>query len=79
MSAISLRLPESLHKTARKIAQEEDISLNQLIATALAEKISALKTETYLSERANRGSRKRFDAVLKKAAKREPMDGDELQ
>jgi hypothetical protein len=78
MSAISLRLPESLHNSARTIAEEEDISLNQLITVALAEKISALKTESYLSERAARGSRKKFDTILHKVSKREPIKGDEL-
>lgn len=78
MSAISLRLPESLHNSARTIAEEEDISLNQLITVALAEKISALKTESYLSERAARGSRKKFDTILRKVSKREPIKGDEL-
>jgi predicted HicB family RNase H-like nuclease len=41
MSTISLRLPESLHNTARKLAERENISINQLITLALAEKISA--------------------------------------
>ena len=34
MSSISLRLPESLHRQARELAEREDISINQLIATA---------------------------------------------
>ena len=42
MSTISLRLPESLHKRVRELAKREDVSINQLIATALAEKLSAL-------------------------------------
>jgi hypothetical protein len=66
MSSISLRLPESLHRQARELAEREDISINQLIATALAEKMSALMTGEYLTERAARGSRKKFDRVLKK-------------
>ena len=56
MSNISLRLPESLHKRARELAERENISINQLIATALAEKMSALLTAEYLAERAARGS-----------------------
>lgn len=78
MSAISLRLPESLHNSARRIAEEEDISLNQLITTALAEKISALKTESYLSERAAKGTREKFEHALRKVAKVIPLEGDEL-
>ncbi|MDP2234435.1 MAG: DUF6290 family protein, partial [Actinomycetota bacterium] len=51
MSTISLRLPESLHKKVRELAKSEDVSINQLITTALAEKMSALLTVDYLRER----------------------------
>lgn len=80
MSSISLRLPESLHKQARELAAREDISINQLIATALAEKMAALMTGEYLGKRAARGSRKKFDRVLGKvrSRKQSPMPGDEL-
>lgn len=66
MSTISLRLPESLHEKARELAKQENISINQLVATALAEKLSALMTEEYLQARAKRGSRRKFEAVLRK-------------
>jgi len=80
MSSISLRLPESLHRQARELAQREDISINQLIATALAEKMSALMTSEYLAERADRGSRRKFDRVLKKVRQIDhpPAPGDEI-
>ncbi|MEO7713978.1 MAG: toxin-antitoxin system HicB family antitoxin [Gemmatimonadaceae bacterium] len=80
MSSISLRLPDSLHKQARELAEREDISINQLIATALAEKMAALMTGEYLGARATRGSRKKFEQVLKKVrVRRQPPDsGDEL-
>ena len=42
MSTISLRLPDSLHKQVRKLAEKESVSINQLITLALAEKLSAL-------------------------------------
>ena len=51
MSTLSLRLPESLHELAREVAREEDISINQLITLALAEKLSALKTDEYFKQR----------------------------
>jgi len=66
MSTISLRLSESLHKSVREIARREGVSINQLISTALAEKLSALMTEEYLADRANRGSQKKFEAALAK-------------
>jgi predicted transcriptional regulator len=66
MSTISLRLPESLHKKARELAKAEHISMNQLITTALAEKISALMTLEYLQERAARGDRRSFERAMAK-------------
>ncbi len=79
MSSISLRLPDSLHKQARELAEREDISINQLIATALAEKMAALMASEYLGARAERGSRRKFDHVLKKVRARNapPVQGDE--
>ena len=66
MSTISLRLPESLHEKARELAKQENVSINQLVASALAEKLSALATEESLRERARRGSRRKVEAVLRK-------------
>ncbi len=57
MSTLSLRLPDSLHEMARQLAEEENVSVNQLITLALAEKISALKTADYFQQRGNRASR----------------------
>ena len=78
MSTLSLRLPNSLHKEARKLARQEGISINQLITTALAEKMSALMTLDYLELRAARGSREKFEAVLAKIPDLEPEDHDRL-
>ncbi len=76
MSALSLRLPNSLHRRARELAEREGISINQLIATALAEKMSALMTEEYLEQRARRGSREKFLAALAKVPDVEPEPYD---
>ena len=56
MSTLSLRLPDSLHEMARQLAEEEKVSVNQLITLALAEKISALKTADYFRQRGGRAS-----------------------
>jgi hypothetical protein len=78
MSTMSVRLPESLHEKAREMAEREGISINQLVTTALAEKLSALLTEEYLEERARRGSREKFEKVLSKVPDRDPLPEDEL-
>lgn len=78
MSTMSLRLPESLHERARELAKREGVSINQLIATALAEKISALDTIKYLEERAARGSREVFLEILSRVPSGPPVPGDEV-
>ena len=72
MSAISLRLPESLHKRVRELAKQEDVSINQFITTALAEKLAVLMTIEYLEERGERGSRRKFRRALSKVRDRKP-------
>jgi hypothetical protein len=79
MSTMSLRLPESLHQKAREMAEREGVSINQLVTTALAEKLSALLTEEYLAERAARGSREQYDRVLAKVSDQRPIAGDEIE
>lgn len=74
MSTVSLRLPNFLHKEVKDIAKEEEISINQFITTALAEKISALKTQVYLEQRAARGNRKKFDRALSKIGGNHQLD-----
>ena len=78
MSTMSLRLPESLHERAREIAKREGVSINQLVATALAEKLSALDTIDYLEARAARGSRRGYLEALSRVPDAPPVEGDEL-
>ena len=78
MSTISLRLPESLHKSARELAKKENISINQLITLALAEKLSALGAEDYLEQRARRASQEKFNKAMANVADVEPTDYDRL-
>lgn len=47
MSNFALRMPESLHAYAKKLAQQDNTSLNQFIVMAVAEKVSALNTEAF--------------------------------
>jgi hypothetical protein len=78
MSTLSLRLPESLHKRLRELAQSEGISINQLAASALGEKMAALMTEEYLEERAQHGKRSKFEKALSKVKNKEPEPQDRL-
>ena len=78
MSTLSLRLPESIHRKLGEVAKREGVSVNQLISSAVAEKLAALMTEDYLAERARRASEDRFRAVLAKSPNVTPVPGDEL-
>ncbi len=78
MGALSLRLPESIHRHIREIAKVEGVSINQLISSAIAEKISAIMTEEYLEKRAKRADKNKMKVILNNVADREPIFGDEL-
>ena len=78
MSNLSLRLPDSLHRKIRQLAQEDDISINQFIATAVAEKTAALLTVEYLAERGRRADPQLVDRILSRVPDVPPDPGDEL-
>ena len=76
MSAISLRMPNSIHDRARLLSKRDNVSINQFVATAVAEKISAMETADYLAQRAKRASREKFEAALAQVPDREPDEHD---
>ncbi len=76
MSTLSLRLPDSYHTAVKNIAVQDDISINQFIVSAVAEKIAAFETQKYLEERIQRASREKFMSVLKKVPDTEPAECD---
>jgi hypothetical protein len=78
MAVLSLRLPESLHRRVRAMAKQEGISINQFVALALAEKVSALDTVDYLRQRAARADVADFDRVLDMVPDIEPDAHDRL-
>lgn len=78
MSTISIRLPESLHDGIREAARREGISINQFIASAAGEKLAAWATEEYLTDRAQRADRGRFEAALSRVADRAPDPEDAI-
>ncbi|CCH97281.1 hypothetical protein [Microcystis aeruginosa] len=66
MSTIQVQIPDSLQKSLDDLAARDGISIDQFIFTAIAEKLSALMTENYLIERAKKGSREKYQAILTK-------------
>ena len=78
MSALSLRVPNSVHRHIKEIAQQEGVSINQFISSAISEKISAIMTEEYLEKRAKRANRQEFKNILSQVPSRPAIAGDEL-
>jgi hypothetical protein len=78
-SNFALRLQPSLLDELRKLAEAEGVALNQFINVAVAEKLSALRTEDYFRERAARGDVRKALGILKRAGVgKPPMKGDDL-
>ena len=79
MTALTIRLPDSLHKEIKRLAQAEGVSINQFLTLAAAEKISALRTVAYLREEAAKSSRADFEAFLAAVPDNDPTAEDELE
>ncbi|HEV2962332.1 MAG TPA: hypothetical protein VG649_10945 [Candidatus Angelobacter sp.] len=77
-STFPLRLPISLQAEARKTADQQGVSLNQLFSLAIAEKISALRTEEFFRTRAKGANVTRARMILKRAGKEPVREGDEI-
>ena len=78
MSTLSVRLPESLHKHLKEMADKEGVSMNQFITLAVSEKVSTLLTIDYLKERARRGDLEILEGLLEKVPDKEPEEFDKI-
>jgi hypothetical protein len=72
-----LRLPRSVKAAVEQLAKEEGISLNQFVATAVAEKLAAMRTATFFAERRDRADLDAFRAILTREGGELPLSGDE--
>ena len=77
MSALSLRLPNSLHNRVKVLSMKDHVSINQFVSSAVAEKISALDTEEYIRQRAQRSSQSKFLRALARIPNVKPAKEDE--
>jgi hypothetical protein len=78
MTTLNVEIPHSLHKRLQEVAESEGISIEQFVATAVAEKMSSLMTEVYLEERARHGTREKYEAALDQVQDVEPETYDRL-
>jgi len=78
MSTLSLRIPDSLHRTLKSAAEQDGVSINQFISLAVAEKLSALQTFNIIAERAARGSQQNFLKAMSMVPAGDVVEGDEI-
>jgi uncharacterized protein (DUF1778 family) len=77
MSALTIRLPTSVHLKIKELAVRDGVSVNQFIASAAAEKMASVLTLDYLRTEAALGRREDFLAVLDSVPDAPPLAGDE--
>lgn len=73
-----LRLPRSVREAVDKIAHEEGVSVNQFIATAVAEKLAVLSSAAFFQERKDRADFQAFRRIMGRQGGELPRPGDEL-
>jgi hypothetical protein len=78
MSNYPLRLPETLMEDAREMADAQGVSINQFLATLIAERIGELKALRHVRQRIGRANPASAAAVLALVPDRAPLEGDEL-
>jgi predicted transcriptional regulator len=78
MTALTIRLPDSVHRKIKELAANDGVSVNQFIASAAAEKMASVMTLDYLRGEAAKGRREDFLSVLRSVPDTPPMPGDEL-
>lgn len=78
MSTLSLRIPDSLHRTLKSAAEQDGVSINQFVSLAVAEKLSALQTWNLIAERAAMGSHEKFLKAMSMVPGGEIVEGDEV-
>jgi hypothetical protein len=74
-----LRLPRSLKDAVERISKEEGTSINQFVAMAVAEKVSAFETARFFQDRKARAGFKAFDRIMKRRGGQPPRTGDEIK
>jgi hypothetical protein len=73
-----LRLPRSLKKAVERLSKEDRISVNQFMAIAVAEKVSALETAQYFARHRALADFDAFDKTMSRKGGKPPRKGDEL-
>ncbi len=78
MTTLSAQIPDALYRQVEALAAREQVSVDQLVAIALAAQVSAWETKGYLEQKAQWGSWEKFQQVLARVPNVEPPDYDRL-
>ena len=73
MTTVQTEVPDAIYKQAVAMAERENVPVERLLSLAMG----AWQTESIIAERAKRGCREKFLAVLSKAPDTPPVAGDE--
>ncbi|MPZ59233.1 MAG: toxin-antitoxin system HicB family antitoxin [Rhizobiales bacterium] len=77
-STYPLRLPRSVKAEVERRAKEDGTSINQFVATAVAEKLAAMNTASFFAERRNRADFHAFDRLMRRKGGEAPRPDDVL-
>ncbi|NEX15794.1 MAG: toxin-antitoxin system HicB family antitoxin [Halochromatium sp.] len=78
MSTLTINIPDSLAGRLRQVAEDQGITMDQLLSSAAAEKLSEIITIEHLKERGTRGHRAGYQRFLDSSPAVPPLPGDEL-
>lgn len=76
-STFPLRLPRSIKAAVERVSKQDGTSMNQFVATAVAEKLAVMDAEQFFSSRRNRADLRKFDKIMKRKGGLPPREGDE--
>jgi hypothetical protein len=77
-STYPLRLPRSVKAEVERRAKEDGISINQFVATAVAEKLAVMNTVAFFAERRNRANFQAFDRIMRRRGGEPPAADDKI-
>jgi hypothetical protein len=77
MTTIHAQVPDPLAKQVEELAEQEKVSVDQLVSIALAYQVSAWRKRDTVTERAKRGGWEKFDRVITKVRNVPPLPGDQ--
>ena len=79
LSTYPLRLPRSVKAEVERRAKADGVSINQFVATAVAEKLAAMNTAAFFTERRERADFVAFDRLMRRKRGEGPQPEDTIE